>query len=182
MEFGQSQQMNNGQVDYGPTQIEEPLPQQGMNDPMFMNDSLMNMNAQNLLLQKEHLDILKHYTTDEVIPPEVKSSKWSVFGKSLQLTFLEEKDLPIIDMFNNVLRIDALTNQPAHQLTFEQSHHLDQTQLFFYLQAKRAIGTTQGKVNERTLQVTQIGQSISHQTMSSQTRQRSILSKVRGML
>ena len=142
----------------------------------------LQQQAINTLQQKEFLDVLKHYTEDDAISEKTKSTKWAIFGKSLPLTFLEEKDLPIIDMFNNVLRIDALTNQPAHKLTFEQSHQLDQTQLYFYLQAKRAIGTNQNKVNERTLQVTQIGQSISTQTMNTQQKQRSILSKLRGMI
>ncbi|MCH8003901.1 MAG: hypothetical protein IH934_04705 [Nanoarchaeota archaeon] len=164
--------------DAQPTQ----LPQQPPIDPMF-TDPYMGMQAQNLLLQKEHLDVLKHYSSDETIPEDIRNSKWSIFGKGLQLTFLEESDLPIIDMFNNILRIDSLMGQPAHKLTFEQSHQLDQTQLYMYLQAKRSIGTNQGKVNERTLQVTQIGQSISQSTMSTQSiKQRNMLSKLRGML
>ena len=109
----------------------EPQPEQIPIDQgmLGMNDPYMNMTAQNLLMQKEHLDIIKHYTEDETIPSDVKTSKWSIFGRGLALTFLEEKDLPVIDMFSNVLRIDALMNQPAHKLTFEQSHQLDQTQL-----------------------------------------------------
>ena len=147
------------------------------------NDPYLGMQAYDLAKQKEFLDVLKHYAEDDTIPKEVKDSKWAIFGKGLTLTFLEEKDLPIIDMFNQILRIDVLMNQPAHMLTFEQTHQLDQTQLYFYLQAKRAIGTNQGKINERTLQVTQIGQQISTQTMNTQQQQRrGILAKVRGML
>lgn len=147
-----------------------------------VNDPYMQQQAQNALLQKDYLEVLKHYAEDDTIPSEVKASKWAIFGKGLSLTFMEERDLPIIDMFNNVLRIDSLMNQPAHMLTFEQSHQLDQTQLYLYLQAKRAIGTNQNKINERTLQVTQIGQTISTQTMNTQQRQQNILSKLRGLL
>ncbi len=149
---------------------------------MGMNDPYMQMHAQNMAMQKEYLDVLKHYAEDKSIPEEVSSSKWAIFGKGLPLTFLEEKDLPIIDMFNQVLRIDALMNQPAHRLTFEQSHQLDQIQLYFYLQAKRAIGTNHGKINERTLQVTQIGQTISHQTMATQQKKVNMLGKLRSMM
>lgn len=140
-------------------------------------------NAQNLMMNKDTLEVIKHYTENEFIDADIKTSKWAIFGRALPLTFLEERDLPIIDMFNNVLRIDALTNLPPHTLTFEQTHQLDQTQLFFYLQAKRAIGTVQGKVNERTLQVTQIGQTINTSTVNSQQQRRgSMLSKLRGLL
>ena len=163
--------------------MNEAKPTEEQQQPAAMNDPYLGMQAYDLAKQKEFLDVLKHYAEDETIPKEVKDSKWSIFGKGLSLTFLEEKDLPMIDMFNNILRIDTLMNQPAHKLTFEESHQLDQTQLYFYLQAKRAIGTSQGKVNERTLQVTQIGQQISTQTMNTQQQQRrGILSKVRGML
>lgn len=160
--------------------IQQPQPFDGL--PISTGDPYMQMQAHNLALQKEYLDVLKHYTEDDKIPKDVTSSKWAIFGKALQLTFLEEKDLPIIDMFNQVLRIDALMNQPAHKLTFEESHQLDQTQLYFYLQAKRAIGTNHGKINERTLQVTQIGQTISHQTMSTQAPKANMLGKLRKML
>jgi len=160
-----------------PTEKEPPFAQK---EEAF-NAQYMQQQASNLALQKEFLDVLKHYTEDDTIPAKTKASEWAIFGKGLQLTFMEEKDLPIIDMFNNVLRIDALMNQPAHQLTFEESHQLDQIQLYFYLQAKRAIGTNQSKINERTLQVTQIGQTINTQTLNTQQRQRNILSKLRGM-
>ena len=149
---------------------------------MGVSDPYMQMQAQNLAVEKQYLDVLKHYAEDSTIPEEVTKSKWSIFGKGLSLTFLEEKDLPIIDMFNQVLRIDALMNQPAHRLTFEQSHQLDQIQLYFFLQAKRAIGTNHGKINERTLQVTQIGQTISHQTSSVQGQKVNMLSRLKSMM
>ncbi len=161
----------------------QPAAEQQQQASQPVSDPYLGMQAYDLMKQKEFLDVLKHYAEDDAIPKSVKESKWSIFGKGLSLTFLEEKDLPMIDMFNNILRIDTLMNQPAHKLTFEESHQLDQTQLYFFLQAKRAIGTSQGKVNERTLQVTQIGQQISTQTMNGpQTPRRGILAKVRGML
>ena len=160
---------------------EQQVPAQAVQAPAYVDPYYQGVQPANLFNQKEYLDVIKHYTDDETIPEEVKKSKWAIFGRGLSLTFLDEKDLPIIDMFNQVLRIDALTNQPPHKMTFEETHQLDQTQLFFYLQAKRAIGTGRGKMNERTLQVTQIGQSISTSTQQVQQQPRSILSKVRGL-
>lgn len=146
-------------------------------------DPFLNQQFQNQIMEKQHLEVLKHYTEDEHIPKDIKTSRWGIFGKGLQLTFLEEKDLPMIDMFNNILRINALTNKPAHKLTFEETNGLDQTQLYFYLQAKRAIGTNQGKVNERTLQVTQIGQQISTNTnVNANQPRRNIMGKLRQLL
>lgn len=155
----------------------QPDPNQFIN----ANDPYMQMQAHNMLTQKDFLEVLKHYTEDEMIPDDITKSKWAIFGKGLQLTFLEEKDLPIIDIFNNILRIDTLMSQPAHKLTFEQSHQMDQTQLYFFLQAKRAIGTNQGKINERTLQVTQISQAISTQAISGQQKQGNMMARLRAM-
>src|SRR3990167_10047041 len=113
---------------------------------------------------KEYLGFVKHYAEDDNIPQEVKNSKWSIFGKALTYTFLEERDLPMIDIFSNILRIDALIAQPAHKVTFGEVHILDQSQFYLFLTAKRAIGTNREKMNERTLQNTQIAQTIATQT------------------
>lgn len=113
---------------------------------------------------KEHLEFVKHYSEDEIIPAEFKKSKWAIFGKALTYTFLEEKDLPMIDIFSTIMRIDSLVTQPSHKVTFGEVHSLDQSQFYIFLTAKRAIGTTRDKLNERTLQNTQIAQSISTQT------------------
>lgn len=132
--------------------------------------------------QKEYLEFVKHYSEDETIPSTIKNSKWGIFGKALQYTFLEEGDIGLIDIFNNILRIDALMVKPAHMITFEEVHALDQTQLYFWLTAKRAIGTNREKMNERTLQNTQISQAISTQVMNQQRKRGGFFSKLRGIL
>ena|SRR3990167_6659635 len=132
--------------------------------------------------QKEYLEFVKHYSEDETIPLTIKTGKWGIFGKALQYTFLEEGDIPLIDIFNNTLRIDALMAKPAHMITFEEVHTLDQTQLYFWLTAKRAIGTNREKMNERTLQNTQISQAINTQVMNQQRKQGGFFSKLRGIL
>lgn len=131
---------------------------------------------------KELLEFVKHYSEDETIPPEVKNSVWGIYGKALQYTFLEEGDLSLIDDFNNILRIDALISKPSHLVTFSQVSVLDQTQLYFWLTAKRAIGTNREKMNERTLQNTQISQAISTQVMNRQKSPGGFLSRLRSMI
>ena|SRR3990167_5521955 len=132
--------------------------------------------------QKEYLEFVKHYSEDETIPSEVKTSTWGIYGKALQYTFLEQGDLPLVDDFNNILRIDSLMARPPHMITFHQVNILDQTQLYFWLTAKRAIGTNREKMNERTLQNTQITQALSMQVMNRQKASGGFLSKLRGIL
>lgn len=130
---------------------------------------------------KEYLEFVKHYSQDENIPQEVKTSKWGIFGKALIYTFLEEKDLLIVDYFSNMLRIDALITQPPHKITFEEVHGLDQSQFYLYLSAKRAIGTNREKMNERTLQNTQIMQSIAAQTTGIKRQGGGFFSRLRSV-
>lgn len=132
--------------------------------------------------QKEFLEFVKHYSEDETIPKEIKTSKWAIFGKALQYTFLNEKDLGLVDDYANILRIDSLMNKPPHLLTFNEVHALDQTQVYFWLTAKRAVGTDREKMNERTLQNTQITQALSMQVMNRQKASGGFMSKIRGLL
>ena len=113
--------------------------------------------------EKQFLEVLKHYSDESLIPPDLKKREWSVFGKALINTFLTEKDLPMIDIYSQILRIDEMQSKPAHLLTFEEVNNLDKMNFYLFLNAKRAIGIEGNKMNERTLQNTQIGQQISTQ-------------------
>ena len=119
--------------------------------------------ANNIWEEKARLEVLEHYSVDEKIPVEMIKDNWGIYGKALTLTFLEEKDLAMIDIYNQITRINALTCKPAHLMDFGKVNMLDQTGLYFFLTAKRAIGTNREKMNERTLQNTQTVQNISSQ-------------------
>ena len=151
-------------------------PQPGYVDPYSQAQAL------NLYNQKEYLDVLKHYTEDDTIPQKIKEQNWAIFSRSLPLTFLDEKDLPLIDIFSNIFRINELMNKPPHKIDFESTANFDQSTFHLWTQAKRAIGTAKNRMNERTLQVTQIGQSISTQTSVQQAPPRNVLTKLRGIM
>ena len=128
---------------------------------------------------KEYLEFVKHYSEDEIIPDEVKKSKWGIFGKALTYTFLEETDLPIIDIFSQLFRIDSLVTQPPHRITFHETTQISQSHFYMFLTAKRAIGTNREKMNERTLQNTQIAQTIGSQVAIAK-KQGGFMSRLRG--
>lgn len=116
----------------------------------------------NIWEEKQHLDILKHYSEDSLIPKELSSRQWSIFGKGFINTFLEEKDMPMIDINLQLLRIGELSSKPAHLLTQKVVNDLSKMDHYAFIAAKRAIGAKQGTMNERILQNTQISQSISN--------------------
>lgn len=113
---------------------------------------------------KEYLEFVKHYSEDETIPTQIKGTRWGIFGKALIYTFLDDKDLIMVDYYSKILRCDSLMEQPPHKISWVESGNLDQQEFYMYLSAKRAIGTNREKMNERTLQNTQIMQSIAAQT------------------
>lgn len=117
----------------------------------------------NIWDEKQFLEVLKHYAEDSTIPENLRTKEWAIFGKALVNTFLTEKDLALIDIYSQILRIDELSRKPPHLITFDEVNNLDRIQLYLFLTSKRAIGIEQNRINERTLQNTQIGQSISTQ-------------------
>lgn len=116
---------------------------------------------QSIWEEKQFLEVLKHYSEDTLIPKKFKDRQWVVFGKSMVNTFMTEKDLPMVDAYTQILKINEMQRKPAHLLTFKEVHELDMMAFHMFLTARRAIGTQNGTVNERTLQNTQIAQNIS---------------------
>lgn len=115
----------------------------------------------NIWNNKEILDMLKHYTDDTNIDSELRKDNWAVFSKAFLYSFLESNDMIMVELQNNLLRLDYLMRNPMHRLTFEKINELDQIQVHSFFTAKRAIGTKQQVTNERTLQNTQIVQRLS---------------------
>ena len=113
--------------------------------------------------ERDYLGFVKHYSEDDVIPDDLKKKSWAVFSKSLIYTFLENEDMPMVDIYNTLIRLDSQISRPAHLMNFKEMSGHDQVSLYLFTSAKRAIGTNREKMNERTLQNTQIGQSISTQ-------------------
>lgn len=131
---------------------------------------------------KQFLEFVKHYSEDDNIPIKARKSKWAIFSKSFLYTFLEEKDVPMIDIWGNILKIDSLISQPPHRITFDEVHELDQAQFYMFCTAKRAIGTHKDIMNERSLQNTQIAQTIATQTIKGGTQpNRGVLTKLKNM-
>lgn len=97
-------------------------------------------------------------------------------------TFMNEQDMPMVDIFSNILKIDTMMARPPHLMNYNDIDELDQTQLYFWLSAKRAIGTDKDKMNERTLQQTQIAQSISMQSMTQPKSGGSVWSKLKKIM
>lgn len=129
----------------------------------------------NMWEDKQHLDIVKHYSEDELVPEDIRKRQWAVFGKAFVNTFLEEMDLPMININFELLKINEMTSKPAHLLTFKEVNELDKMSLHMFLTAKRAIGSKTTTMNERILQNTMIQQNIGTQTINQNQKRKKIL-------
>jgi len=137
--------------------------QAAMVDQLIRKQQLEEAQDANMWNNKEDvLQMLKHYSENDGIPAELKKSNWALLdNKNLLYSFLNENDIIMIDLIGNINRIDQLMKRPAHKITFQNTHDLDQIQINTYFSAKRAIGTRQQLMNERTLENTQILQRLS---------------------
>lgn len=126
--------------------------------------------TQNMWDEKQFLEVLKHYSEDEIVPKDIRSREWAVFGKALINTFLEKEDLLLIDIYAQILRIDEMWSKPSNRMTFKEVGNLDKMEIYMFLTAKRAIGINKNKINERTMQNTQILQNISMQGMANKPK------------
>jgi hypothetical protein len=106
---------------------------------------------------KEHMDILKHYTdTRDDVPDGLRRRKWGLFSKVLPLSFLQNSDLFTIDLFSSLSRLNSLMGKPSHRISFDDIDDLDQVDFFVFLNAKRAVGNPNPIYNERGMQATQM--------------------------
>lgn len=130
---------------------------------------------QSIWEEKQHLDIIKHYSDESDIPIELQKRQWSIFNKNFTNTFLEEQDMVMVGINLEHLKIKELMSKPAYLLTFKEINELDKMVFHAFLKAKRAIGTNKDKMNERTLQNTQISQSIGTQTINQKQPRKRLL-------
>lgn len=121
------------------------------------------MNAGRSMFQtSDPLSVVKHYAQENegIVPDTAKTRAWPVFTRALPYSFLTDADLEIIDIQRHIHRIDNLIHKPAYEITHQDIREENLIDQFAYFQAKRAVGFPSTKINERTAQVTQIGQRI----------------------
>jgi len=111
---------------------------------------------------QDQLEVLRHYSTvGNNVPKQVREDNWAVFSKELPMTFMGENDLPLINLYGQILRLNNVMTKPPKNITWHEINNFNQTDLYLFLQTKRAIGSNDGRFNERRAQITQINQRMS---------------------
>jgi hypothetical protein len=142
-----------------------PTDEERMNAPdgtAMRRDDMPEAPMHGMMDDKQYLDVIKHYVdASDNIPEDLRQNNWSMFDKNFVYSFMEEKESVMVDIFSTILRCDTQMSMPSHKLTFKMLQDLDNMMINSYFIYKRAKGTTANVKNERSLQVTQIAQSIS---------------------
>lgn len=99
-------------------------------------------------------------------------SVWSLITKSAKITFLEKNELPIFESHLESMLCSNLMSYPPCMINDDVCQLADQARMISRLNLRRSSGTENiNKLNERTVQATQIRQSLSSSGgMSSGTR------------
>lgn len=116
-----------------------------------------------LLKRGDMLKIIQEYLQDKNIPASASEKFWGIHSKFLAISFFDKTDVEDLHlMAENVELIDIMSH-PPQEYTWDKMQDFEQVKIFLLAQIRRSIGTTQGRVNERTLQNTQIGHMITTQ-------------------
>lgn len=122
--------------------------------------------------EKQHLDVLEHYSGEDIIPKKLKKAEWQFFTKAATNTFLEKEDLMVIDAHFQIFKARNLQSRPSFDISNADIEDLDRIQYHMFINIKRAIGIDKNKINERVLQNMQILQSISTPTTGGNMQKR----------
>lgn len=97
---------------------------------------------------------LKEIINDEVVENKVKDTAlWAIISKSLKLTFLDENDAIIWRHRFQEEKIRFRAQIPEANYNKETAYLLFNLELIFMANIKRAVGTTQNRMNERMAQL-----------------------------
>lgn len=124
--------------------------------------------AEDLYSGQDMSKLVKTYL-DENIPEEFKKGDlnkqfWSIMGNSIKLAFLNGEDQEDMEALFNISKYAYIMSKPTYEYTWNDDHALKQMRLHFIISAKRAIGSPNHRLNERTMLATQINQQIRSNT------------------
>ena len=104
---------------------------------------------------------------------------WSLMTKSLKLTFLEERDVAILENLFEAEVCKMLRSIPPSMHNSQLYLQIGQARMIFLANMRRALGTNnRSKINERIALLSQIRQVISSQT---ETGKRGFLKRLFGL-
>jgi NADH:ubiquinone oxidoreductase subunit F (NADH-binding) len=86
---------------------------------------------------------------------------WSMLTKTSKITFLEQKDLTIFESYLEAMVCDYLMSIPPSMINDDTIQQINQMRMISKFNLRRSAGTsTPNKMNERTVQMMQIRQSV----------------------
>lgn len=120
---------------------------------------------------------------DDFVVNKLKNfSVWSLVTKTSKITFLEKYELPIFESHLESMLCSEMMSHPPCMVNDEVCQLADQARMISRLNLRRSSGTDNiNKLNERTVQATQIRQSLSSGGMGTSTSRPGFLKRMFGM-
>ena len=118
--------------------------------------------SEDLFSQQDMVKLIRFYTEkdvpDNLAKKEPYKTFWAILGKAPILTFLKDEDEETYDSLFRLSKLKFLLSKPSYTYTFESQDAINQLRIYFKSAVKRAIGADKNRINERTMEQTQINQ------------------------
>jgi hypothetical protein len=132
----------------------------------------------------DQVKLVQEYLEDNKIPREDKIVKefWGILSKFQSLSFNEPEDNEVLIHDFEAEILNFLSSIPEDEYTFQVRQIIGNIRMIFLANLRRSVGTKTNKVNERTLQNTQIRQTFGVQVQHRRGESGNFFGRVRERL
>jgi hypothetical protein len=115
---------------------------------------------QQMINPNDMLKVIQEYLKEEGMPSLARDKFWGLNTKFLSITFFDKKDVEDLRLMSANAELIEIMSKPVEDYDWEKMQFFKQQDIMVFAQGSRSVGAPQGRMNERTLQNTQIGQMI----------------------
>ncbi len=124
--------------------------------------------------------LIESLLSNSHIPEHLKKSLWIFFSRTAKLTFLDEKDVKMLMLQAELIRLTILESVPKSQYTEELEMELQQILMEFYMTLNRSVGGSNG-MSERILLGSSTQMNFSDKQLVGNTQNKSFINKITSM-
>ena len=127
--------------------------EQQMAETSLVADEKQQEADRSLFENQDMVKIIKTYL-EESVPEEIKETDlyqkfWIVFGKKLQLSFIDYEDKFEFEAMFEQAKLAYMMSMPSHEFTFDDVLAIKQLELYFAAALRSAIGMKENRFSER---------------------------------
>lgn len=134
-----------------------------MQVPSAPPDFSASGSSSDVLFGNDFGKVIKNMVDDKLVQDKFEEEQlpfWALTSRSFKLTFFETKDGEVLEHLFEASVCAYLRSLPRSEYTPELHQTIQQARMIFFANTKRAIGTTDKKMNERVALLSQIRHNI----------------------